>query len=1445
MAKKAHKIEVFDGGINQRSDARDMEENQLYEAYNIDVSQKGRIIVSGNGQSVYEDINSLGGYSSPHVNGFSLINGINFEAGKGLFVFSHDFNMGELGVDTPSEIGTEFLCINDGAHIAIWDSLYNTSIANVGLDQFRSGVDANSDWNTQAITLGSVHSFFPSGSDIEAKVNPIYYKADNGLRVCDGAFSFLIQTSSLSEALDSTETGVDVVSGSNYIAGEYIKIDSEVMKITSIDGNTLSTIRAQFGTIETAHDTGANIYKINVPKILTHIKRPLLEKAEGADAANTVINRWVEDIQMPEMPSYGTLEVVPSTNPIGHVSGVMNGQTLRPDGPEKVVFGLNDSVNDIQAEYFMEAGTAVQLHSGNTTESVVIFTLVNGSGTDIDVLGEDFAIGKSLSVFNAVGDGVIYNGVWEIVGFGDDKNEVKIACEYQSYTPPAGDNDEVGVRVVLEEQLISDDLKNKWIFGMSYLYDGGGSVLQESNIRTGSISGEGEDILSYSSTVFADGTPNVFQTAEYADITATDTFNATKSDNWDWITEYSKARCDGNGWLLADDSSSPITAGAYYRVSIDVSSYTSGNFDVYIGKDGDSSGGTSQNISAKGTYKFTLQAQETGADLTNVIAIKSNAFNGDLNAVQVWSVSTVEMSSSSAVDLRGFHDVALSSLTFLCNDSRSGTTQYNSWNERISGFRIYMKQVDMIGGGLSEEWLLLYDVDLVKGTYICHGKDGGEEKLQLANLSGTSNDWDVESTDSVGTTSLVTTSILGDRVASIPLLTYESENGWPADTNLAAMYKTAATVQRKVYIGNLKIGERTYPDRMLRADADKFDSFPSDGTHYIDVATADGDDIISLKSVGDKLLQFKTKNVYLIEITSEGEELKNTWEDAGIKSECQVVNVSKGVVWINSNGLYFYDGKELKYQSQDKFTYSQWPVREDSDNPPIMGYDSNSNKVIIYTTNYTPRAAYEGFESEAHYRSELPHSGLIYDLDVGAFTQGGHLFNWYSVKKVKKISETYGTSISATVLSDNQGVDAIHSPSESTNKDDKNLFATNMINTKNQNLILAYNHSNDPTKVNITQWKDSPQRILSFSTTPSVNKLVPVTNLKWTIYPSAQLAYATDDTTTFNTASPSRKLETNSGTTVQQSLYRPVTPGSKYKFDFWTRGASSKELQYRIYDNVNRKDIQAFTNTGVSGDTWTRVTKTFIAPSNSVRLYFRSPTTNGAGYVDDVSLKLYKGLSIKTKDIDFKTPSVRKKIYKVYVTFKAGGYMSGIIAKYATNGSNDFSGTFDDATYYSATKGFDSFVSHGSSTSDWITAELKPSSSINNVYSIQLHFEYADAGTRNKFAADMTSAHQGVSSNEDAIIAQLASDASSTDDYYNGMPLFVYKGDGAGQEWRINDYDATGGTLEKQITFSTQESGSIPADFYIKTSSYYDIGYIPSEFEINDISIVYREKPVK
>jgi hypothetical protein len=239
---------------------------------------------------------------------------------------------------------------------------------------------------------------------------------------------------------------------------------------------------------------------------------------------------------------------------------------------------------------------------------------------------------------------------------------------------------------------------------------------------------------------------------------------------------------------------------------------------------------------------------------------------------------------------------------------------------------------------------------------------------------------------------------------------------------------------------------------------------------------------------------------------------------------------------------------------------------------------------------------------------------------------------------------------------------------------------------------------------------------------------------------------------------------------------------------------------------------------------------------------------------NDSSQNLYQwsgsasSFNIQTQDIDFGNPSRRKKIYKVYVTFKAGGYTSGVIAKYATDGSNTFTEGFDntlikgqtDASYtlYSNTKGFDSFSgSKANSTNDWITVALKPTNSINNVYSFQLKFEFANAGRHSYALKDS----QSVGDSH----LELDSSASASDDTYNGQPIYIFGGPGYGLQRRVYNY--TGDS--KQCDLDSVDDGSLTDvdtnQEALATNSFYDVGFIPKEFEINDITIIYREKNIR
>ena len=112
---------------------------------------------------------------------------------------------------------------------------------------------------------------------------------------------------------------------------------------------------------------------------------------------------------------------------------------------------------------------------------------------------------------------------------------------------------------------------------------------------------------------------------------------------------------------------------------------------------------------------------------------------------------------------------------------------------------------------------------------------------------------------------------------------------------------------------------------------------------------------------------------------------------------------------------------------------------------------------------------------------------------------------------------------------------------------------------------------------------------------------------------------------------------------------------------------------------------------------------------------------------DDSAKNLYKWtnaaqqFNIQTKDIDFGHPGVRKKIYKIYLTFKGDG--DNVRVQYGVDGATPAS------NFYPITSGTDGSSTNASAaakclkdanTNDWLKAELKPGASINNVSSFQI-----------------------------------------------------------------------------------------------------------------------------
>ena len=247
-------------------------------------------------------------------------------------------------------------------------------------------------------------------------------------------------------------------------------------------------------------------------------------------------------------------------------------------------------------------------------------------------------------------------------------------------------------------------------------------------------------------------------------------------------------------------------------------------------------------------------------------------------------------------------------------DGESAEVPDNVWriNPRITGGRLYYSDP---ADGSGTKYLFL-DIDLVKGCkkadeldYTVWGNTVPYREFECpAGIDGTA----------------ITATTKGFEFEDPPkALTYDILNGYGPEEVTSAKYKCATIFNNRTYIGNIQqVAKVTdaydtftpiYPDRIVRSPVNfegrpQFDTFPA--THKMDIAVNDGDDIIELEGYADRLLVFKKKSVYIVNVSQDGAEfVEKQLPYIGINHASQVVKFEKGIAWINPSGCYLYAGE--------------------------------------------------------------------------------------------------------------------------------------------------------------------------------------------------------------------------------------------------------------------------------------------------------------------------------------------------------------------------------------------------------------------------------------------------------------------------------------------------------------------------------------------------------
>ena len=291
-------------------------------------------------------------------------------------------------------------------------------------------------------------------------------------------------------------------------------------------------------------------------------------------------------------------------------------------------------------------------------------------------------------------------------------------------------------------------------------------------------------------------------------------------------------------------------------------------------------------------------------------------YDGNQESLVKGLVNTISVSANEKI-----------TVNVLSTESVTSGTRYSS---RITGARIYHRI-----SGSEDAWTLFGDVSLRYGS--------------RASLDGEYSYWTEESSNS----SYVYSPFIS---YSENIDTYESINGFSPDSAFISIgldgekYQTSVVTNRRTFIGNVKYtneeGELLNRGDTIRySEINKFDTFPD--LNFINIGVNDGEEFVKLEAYADRLLAFKEKTLYIINIGGGSDTqwfLESEHKNMGVEFHAATVKTDFGVAWANKNGLFFYDGSQVR-NLQTKILELQWTSFVNADT--MIGYEPTHKHLVV------------------------------------------------------------------------------------------------------------------------------------------------------------------------------------------------------------------------------------------------------------------------------------------------------------------------------------------------------------------------------------------------------------------------------------------------------------------------------------------------------------------
>ena len=188
--------------------------------------------------------------------------------------------------------------------------------------------------------------------------------------------------------------------------------------------------------------------------------------------------------------------------------------------------------------------------------------------------------------------------------------------------------------------------------------------------------------------------------------------------------------------------------------------------------------------------------------------------------------------------------------------------------------------------------------------------------------------------------------------------TYESINGYSQDEEsidlgtgdadgTAGGFKAATVCARRAWIANVKKNGNVFDDRIYYTPVNRFATFPD--SYYLDIGISDGDSFTALHSLGNRLLAFKHRKLYIINISSSSDAgwyLEAEYDGMGCRQQESISKTPFGVCWVNDDGVYIFDGQSMPKELTLKLDDKTWRTNQSTKNPAI-GYNNKHKQLCV------------------------------------------------------------------------------------------------------------------------------------------------------------------------------------------------------------------------------------------------------------------------------------------------------------------------------------------------------------------------------------------------------------------------------------------------------------------------------------------------------------------